>query len=51
VSKGLSPSPWPFGDDARPAFLILDLAVGGAGQPTPSADAKLLVDRVEVRSD
>jgi beta-glucanase (GH16 family) len=51
VSQGSSPSPWPFGDSSRPAFLILDLAVGGAGQATPTADAKLLVDRVEVRAN
>lgn len=39
-------SPWYC--DARPGFLILDLAVGGGGQSAPSANASLLVDRVEV---
>jgi hypothetical protein len=32
----------------RPNFLILDLAVGGAGQAAPAGPAEMLVDRVEV---
>lgn len=44
---------WAFGPDVtRPNWLILDLAVGGAGgQQTPASQpAELLVDRVEVRA-
>ena len=43
--------PWPFGPD-RPNYVILDLAIGGAGgrQPTPPAADVMLVDRVEVRA-
>ena len=54
IDKG-SHSPWPLGPDAagnppRPAWMLLDLAVGGAGQAAPSANGQLLVDRVEVKS-
>jgi len=49
VSKGAAGTPWAWGPDVmRPNFLILDLAVGGAGQPAPSAPGAMLVDRVEV---
>jgi hypothetical protein len=34
----------------RGNWIILDLAVGGAGQATPSASAQMLVDKVEVTS-
>jgi beta-glucanase (GH16 family) len=43
---------WGFGPDVtRPNWLLLTLAVGGAGgqNPTPTAPAQMLVDRVEVR--
>ena len=46
--------PWAFGPDiARTNWLILTLAVGGAGgQQTPATEnAQMLVDRVEVRSN
>jgi beta-glucanase (GH16 family) len=40
---------WYWGPDvSRGNFMILDLAVGGAGQATPSASAQMLVDKVEV---
>jgi hypothetical protein len=45
--------PWAFGPDvARPNWLILDLAIGGAGgqQAAPTANAQMLVGRVEVRA-
>ena len=49
VSKSTAPGPWPWGPDVmRPNFLILDLAVGGAGQAAPTGPAEMLVDRVEV---
>jgi hypothetical protein len=32
----------------RRNFLILNLAIGGAGQPAPTAAAAMVVDRVEV---
>lgn len=49
VSKSTAPGPWPWGPDVmRPNFLILDLAVGGAGQAAPAGPAEMLVDRVEV---
>jgi hypothetical protein len=53
VDKGFH-SPWPLGPNAsgtqpQPAWMLLDLAVGGAGQAAPSANARLLIDRVEVR--
>lgn len=44
--------PYGFGPDiTAPNWLILDLAVGGADgrNPTPTANAKMLVTRVEVR--
>jgi hypothetical protein len=49
VSKSTAPGSWPWGPDVmRPNFLILDLAVGGAGQAAPAGPAEMLVDRVEV---
>ena len=49
TTKAAAPGPWPWGPDVmRPNFLILDLAIGGAGQPAPTAPAVMLVDRVEV---
>jgi Glycosyl hydrolases family 16 len=49
ITKDSAPGAWPWGPDVtRPNFLILDLAVGGAGQAAPSAPAEMLVDRVEV---
>jgi beta-glucanase (GH16 family) len=51
VTKATAPGPWAWGPDVmRPNFLILDLAVGGAGQAAPSAPATMIVDRVEVTS-
>ena len=44
---------WGFGPDvSRGNWLILDLAVGGAGgqQKPATADARMIVDRVEVRA-
>jgi hypothetical protein len=46
-------SVWPFApDQPLKNYLMLDLAVGGAGgqQPTPSGPDAMVVDRVEVRS-
>jgi hypothetical protein len=49
VSKVLKQGTWYWGPDVtRPNFIILDLAVGGAGQAAPTASAQMLVDRVEV---
>jgi hypothetical protein len=49
TTKAAAPGPWPWGPDVmRPNFLILDLAIGGAGQPAPTAPAVMLVDRVEI---
>jgi hypothetical protein len=46
-----SGSPWAWGPDVmRPNFLIFDMAVGGGGQSTPSANGQMVVDRVEVTS-
>jgi hypothetical protein len=48
LTKAAAPGPWPWGPDVtRPNFLILDLGVGGAGQPAPTAPAVMVVDRVE----
>lgn len=48
VTKAGSPSPWGFGPDVtRNNVLILDNAVGGAGQSAPTANGTMLVDRVE----
>jgi beta-glucanase (GH16 family) len=49
VSRDSAETPWAWGPDVmRPNFLILDLAVGGAGQPAPTAAGAMLVARVEV---
>ena len=51
ITKSGAPGSWAWGPDVmRPNFLILDLAVGGAGQTAPSSSAEMLVDRVEVTS-
>lgn len=54
VVKSTDPhKPWPFPPDVNLAnYLILDLAVGGAGgqQPVPPRPDVMLVDRVEVRA-
>ncbi len=43
--------PWTFGPDIMdPNFLILTLAVGGADQAPATRGARMLVNRVEVRS-
>lgn len=49
IAKGSVPGAWAWGPDVmRPNFVILDLAIGGAGQAAPSGPATMLVDRVEV---
>jgi Glycosyl hydrolases family 16 len=49
ITKASVPGPWAWGPDVmRPNFMILDLAVGGAGQSAPTGPATMIVDRVEV---
>lgn len=54
IVKSSDPAkPWPLPPDVNlPNYLILDLAIGGAGgrNPTPPRADVMLVDRVEVRS-
>jgi hypothetical protein len=50
LTKEAAPGPWPWGPDVtRPNFLILDVAIGGAGQPAPTESGVMVVDRVEVK--
>ncbi|HEV7752264.1 MAG TPA: DNRLRE domain-containing protein [Baekduia sp.] len=49
LTSAAAPGPWPWGPEVvRPNFLVLDLAIGGGGQPAPTAPAEMVVDRVEV---